>query len=213
MNINGEEHLAAVERSVSILERDGQPAGAVTLSRSFDTTLEDLWQAVTDPGRIPRWSLPVSGELRLGGRYQLEGNAGGVITVCEPLSHFSLTWEFGGDTSWVDFHVSQDADGGARLAVTHTAHLSEHWDTYGPGAVGVGWETALMGLALHIARPDEPMPDEMEFVTSAVGRAFIAGSSDRWGQQSAAAGTPLDVATAAAKRTTAFYTGEPEESP
>ena len=136
MNINGEEHLAAVERSVSILERDGQPAGAVTLSRSFDTTLEDLWQAVTDPGRIPRWSLPVSGELRLGGRYQLEGNAGGVITVCEPLSHFSLTWEFGGDTSWVDFHVSQDADGGARLAVTHTAHLSEHWDTTDPVPVG-----------------------------------------------------------------------------
>ena len=26
-----------------------------------------------------------------------------------------------------------------RLILTHTAHLSGHWDQYGPGAVGVGW--------------------------------------------------------------------------
>ncbi len=91
MNIDAEEHLAAVQRSVSILERDGQPAGAVSLSRSFDTTLEGLWEAITGPERIPRWFLPVSGDLKLGGHYQLEGNAGGTIIACERLSHFSLS--------------------------------------------------------------------------------------------------------------------------
>ena len=54
---------------------------------------------MTNGERIPRWFLPVSGELGPGGRYQLEGNAGGVITVCERQSHFALTWEFVGDVS------------------------------------------------------------------------------------------------------------------
>ena len=66
--------------------------------------------------------------------------------------------------------------------------------------------------ALHIARPDEPMPDEMEFVHSA-GWQSLLGAADRGDSSPPSAGTPLDVATAAAKRTTAFYTGEPEESP
>ena len=43
-----------------------------------------MWDACTDPERIGRWFLPVSGDLRLGGRYQLEGNAGGEILRCEP---------------------------------------------------------------------------------------------------------------------------------
>ena len=88
MGFDFESHLGAVERSVSLLERDGLPAGAVTLSRSYATTVEDLWDAVTNGERIPRWFLPISGELELGGRYQLEGNAGGVITACERPSTF-----------------------------------------------------------------------------------------------------------------------------
>ena len=102
MNFNVEGHLAAVERSVSSLEREGRPARAVTLSRSYATTVEDLWDAVTNGERLPCWFLPVSGELEPGGRYQLEGNAGGVITACERPSRLALTWEFGGDVSWVE---------------------------------------------------------------------------------------------------------------
>jgi uncharacterized protein YndB with AHSA1/START domain len=212
MALDVENHLGSVERSVSSPERDGQPARSVTLTRSYATTVEDLWDAVTNSERIPRWFLPVSGELEYGGRYQLEGNAGGEITACEPLSHFALTWEFGEDVSWVEARFSEDGAGSARLTLTHTAYLSEHWSEYGPGAVGVGWELGLMGLAIHIAQPTEPMPDEVDFATSPDGKAFITGSSQRWGHASVAAGTDPDAAGAAARRTTAFYTGEPIES-
>ena len=91
MDFDVETHLSAVERSVSALERGGQPARAVTLSRIYLTTVDDLWDAVTNPERIPRWFLPISGDLEAGGRYQLEGNAGGVIEACERLSHFAFT--------------------------------------------------------------------------------------------------------------------------
>ncbi len=211
MDFDVEGHLGAAERSVSSLERGGRPARAVTLSRSFATTVEDLWDVVTNGERIPRWFLPISGALELGGRYQLEGNAGGVITVCERPSHLALTWEFAGDVSWVEARISDAGAGRARLALTHTAHLSPHWDEYGPGAAGVGWEMGLLGLAMHLARPADPKPDEAAFVASRSGKAFITGSSEGWRQAAIAAGTDPGAAQAAARRTTAFYTGESAE--
>ena len=48
---------------MSWLEREGRPASAVTLSRSYATTVEDLWDAVTNGERISRWFLTISGEL------------------------------------------------------------------------------------------------------------------------------------------------------
>ena len=209
MKFDVETHLGAMERSVSALEREGQPARAVTLSRSFATTVDDLWDAVTNGERIPRWFLPISGDLELGGRYQLEGNAGGAITACESPSHFALTWEFGGDVSWVEVRVVDAGDGAARLTLIHTQRPSDHWDRYGPGAVGVGWEMGLLGLALHIAQPDAPKPDEAEFAASPDGKALITGSSEGWERAAVAAGTDPEAAHAAATRTTAFYTGEP----
>ena len=211
MDLDVAGNLGALERSVSSLERDGQPARAVTLSRGYDTTVDDLWDAVTSRERIPRWFVPVSGDLELGGRYQLAGNAGGAVTACERPSRFALTWEFGGDVSWVDVRVSDDGAGRARLTLTHTARLSPHWDEYGPGAAGVGWEMGLLGLALHLADPTAPKPDEEAFAASRDGRAFIAGSSDGWGEAAVAAGEDPDAARAAAGRTRAFYTGEPAQ--
>ena len=129
MKFDVETHLGAMERSVSALEREGQSARAVTLSRSFATTVDDLWDAVTNGERIARWFSPVSGDLQLGGRYQLEGNASGTITACEPPSHFALTWEFYG-VSWVEVRVADAGDGSARLT-SRTCRTSRTCPTTG----------------------------------------------------------------------------------
>lgn len=211
MNFDVERHLSAVTRSVSSMEREGKPARAVTLARSYDTTIDDLWDAVTNSERLSRWYAPVSGDLELGGRYQVEGNAGGVITACVKPSHLALTWEFGGETSWVEVHLTAEGADRARLTLTHTAPVSEHWSQYGPGAVGVGWELSFLGLAFHLARPTDPRVDEAAFSASSEGRSFIMGSSEGWGQATIAAGTDPEAARAAAERTAAFYTGAPTE--
>ena len=211
MNFDVGEHLGATERSVSALERDGRLARAVTLYRGYATSLEDLWDAVTNRERLPRWFLPVGGELESGGRYQLEGNAGGAITACGKPWHFALTWEFGGDVSWVEVRLSQGEAGRARLGLTHTQLLSEHWSQYGPAATGIGWELALLGLAFHLAQPAAPKPDEVAVATSRDGKAFIRGSGEGWARASVEAGEDPAAARAAAKRTIAFYTGESGE--
>ena len=208
MDLNVEEHLTAVTRAVTYTKRDDRHAGVVTLSRSFTASAEDLWDAVTSAERIPRWFMPVSGDLRLGGRYQLEGNAGGTIVTCEPPSLVAVTWEFAGDVSWVEVSIAEEGAGRARLTLSHTALLSPHWDEFGSGAVGVGWEMGMLGLALYLAQPDEPKLDEEEFAGSSEGRALMVGSSGGWGQASIDAGEAPEAARAAAARTAAFYTGE-----
>ena len=166
---------------------------------------------MTNGQRIARWFLPVSGNLEPGGRYQLEGNAGGVIETCEPPSHLALTWEFGEDVSWAEVRIAGDGAGRACLTLTHLTHLSDHWERYGPGALGVGWELGLLGLAFHLAQPAAPKPDEAAFAASRDGKSFITGSSVRWEHAAVAAGTDPGAARAAARRTAAFYTGESAE--
>lgn len=211
MDIDFEKYLAPVEREVSYVEVEGKKGSAVVISREYSTTIEDLWGAVTSAERIPRWFLPISGDLELGGRFQLEGNAGGAITSCKRPSRFTLTWEFAGDVSWVEVRLSKGSEGVVGLTLTHTALLSEHWDTFGAGATGVGWEMGLLGLAMHVTDPEQPKPDATEFAFSSEGRALIADSSEGWGRASVAAGTDEEAAKAAVARTTAFYTGEPFE--
>ncbi len=200
--------LGAVERRVVALERDGAPARSVILSRTYQTAIDDLWDAVTNKERLPRWFAPVTGDLQVGGSYQVEGNAGGKIVECEPPQLVSLTWEMSGDVSWVDVALKAEGLDAARLTLTHTAHLSPHWEQYGPGATGVGWELGLLGLALHIADPEAEKINEEEFAASTEGKTFGRGSCEQWGEAAIAGGEEPEKARASAARTAAFYSGE-----
>jgi len=74
--------INAVQRQVGSRLMPAGEARTVTVIRTYGAPVEDVWDACTNPERIPRWFLPVSGELRVGGRYQLEGNAGGRSERC-----------------------------------------------------------------------------------------------------------------------------------
>jgi uncharacterized protein YndB with AHSA1/START domain len=203
-------HLGAMTREVHNLQKDGQPAKAVVASRVYDTTPADLWDALTRPERIRRWFAPVSGDLRLGGRYQVEGNAGGTVLECEPNRKIALTWEFGGIPTWVTVTLSPEGDG-TRLELEHVAHLSPHWDTYGPGAVGVGWDLGFMGLSRHLAEPEFDAPAETVagWGESQEAKDMMRTTSADWGQAAIASGDDREHALRAAEATRRFYSGEP----
>ncbi len=202
-------HLGAMTRSVENIERDGRPAKAVVASRVFETDPADLWNALTDPQRLPRWFAPVSGDLCEGGRYQVEGNAGGTITECVPGRRVAMTWEFGGGISWVTVILTPEGSG-TRLELRHVAHVDPHWDMFGPGAVGVGWDLGCMGLARHLAEPaaKKPQEAEAEWMASAEAKRFIGDTSAAWGEAAIASGEEASSSRAAAESTRKFYTGE-----
>src|SRR5688572_19580206 len=183
-------HLGAVTRIVRREERDGRTADVLVAQRTYDTTPDDLWDALTTAERIPRWFLPVTGDLRVGGRYQLEGNAGGEVLGCDPPRHLSITWEYGGDVSWVDVRLEPDPDGGTRLELEHAAFPPPDLP-FGPGAVGIGWEMALLGLGEHLAgAPPVDQEESMAWQTSDDAKRMMRASADGWAEADAAGGTP-----------------------
>jgi uncharacterized protein YndB with AHSA1/START domain len=178
----------------------------------YDTPTEDLWDACTNPERLPRWFLPISGDLQPGGRYAFQGNASGTIERCEPPHSLAATWEYGGQTSWVELRLTPEADGRTRFALEHIAHVDDElWAQFGPGAVGIGWDQALIGLTLHLTTgAEQPEREAVEaWQASDEGRRFMSLASERWAAASVAAGTDAGEAQAAAARVTDAYTGEP----
>jgi uncharacterized protein YndB with AHSA1/START domain len=203
-------HISAVRRTVGHRTLEAGEAVVVTLARTYPGDVEDLWDACTNPERLPRWFLPVTGELRLGGRYQLEGNAGGEIQRCDPPKGFAATWEFGGATSWIELRLSPDPAGGTRFELDHVAHVDDHWAEFGPGAVGIGWDLGLVSLALHVAGESSAALETPEWSASPDGKRAMTLSSELWVQANVDAGADPEAARAAGARTTAFYTATPQ---
>lgn len=205
-----EEHLARMDRRYFSSTRDGMETVVVAAGRTYNTTALDLWDAVTNPERLARWFLPISGDLKLGGRYQLEGNAGGSIQECVQPELIRVTWEFGGGVSWLTVRFMLLAEG-TRLELEHEGPIVPGFsDVFGPGALGVGWDGGFLGLTIHLTDPsaDKPVESDPEWPMSPEGKAFYGAAAKAWGEAEIAFGTPRDVALARAEATRGFYTGE-----
>ncbi|EME60381.1 SRPBCC family protein [Amycolatopsis decaplanina] len=203
--------INSVQRRLGKRVVEAGEAVTATVSQVYDTGLDDLWDACTNPDRIPRWFLPVSGDLRVGGKYQLEGNAGGTVERCDPPKSFAATWEYGGDVSWIELRLSPEADGRTRFELDHTAVPGEHWDQFGPGAVGIGWDMMLNGLALHLESGEPNDPEAaMAWMTSEEGARFMTLSNEAWYEADVANGTDAATARTRADATLAAYTAPPE---
>jgi uncharacterized protein YndB with AHSA1/START domain len=71
----------------SLRSADGK--GVVRMEDRFDTGIDDVWSALTDPRRLVRWLGEVEGDLRLGGEFRFRffssGSEGtGHVEACEP---------------------------------------------------------------------------------------------------------------------------------
>jgi uncharacterized protein YndB with AHSA1/START domain len=207
--------LDAVDRAVGNRRIPAGEGRTVVLRRRYNAPVEDVWDAITDPERIGRWFLPVTGDLRLGGTYQLKGNAGGEIVACQPPRLLRVTWVYGEDpaetdVSEVEVRLSPAADGRTLLELEHAAVVDpKFWAEFGPGATGVGWDLGLLGLALHLRGGSIDDPDAWQ--RSPEARAFITRSSAAWGAAHQATGASGDEVAAAVANTTRFYAPDPDD--
>ncbi|MCW2805623.1 MAG: hypothetical protein QOF52_2075 [Propionibacteriaceae bacterium] len=208
MKLDGRAQAREVTRSVATTEHEGIPARVAVISQTYGAPIAQVWEACTTAERLPRWFLPVTGDLRLGGRYQFEGNAGGEILRCEEPDLIAVTWEYGGEVSWLTVRL-REVDDGTELVLEHMAHVDdERWTEFGPGAVGVGWDMALLGLSAHLSGAAAVDPAEAQrWFASDEGIGFVMDSSDDWRRAAVADGDDPDAAAAAAARTAAAYTG------
>jgi uncharacterized protein YndB with AHSA1/START domain len=205
--------IDAVQREVHSGRTAAGEGRQVRLQRTYDAPIDDVWDALTNPERIGRWFLPISGDYRLGGTYQFEGNAGGEIVECSRPNRLKVTWVYGptpepGAASEVEIRLTPAGDDATLLEFDHTAIVpDEMWDMYGPGAVGVGWDGGMLGLGLHLRGGSVDDPEAWQL--SPEGRDFNTRSARAWGEASRVAGEDEETVARNIQNTIAFYTGEP----
>jgi uncharacterized protein YndB with AHSA1/START domain len=78
----------------SLRAADG--AGVVRIQDRFDTGIDDLWSALTDPARLARWHGQVEGDLRPGGQFRVYQEADdiestGRVEACQPPRRLVVT--------------------------------------------------------------------------------------------------------------------------
>ena len=98
----------------SLRSADGK--GIVRIEGRFDTGIDDLWLALTDPRRLARWIGEVEGDLRLGGEYSFRffasGSEGtGRVEACAPPSRLLVTMALGQpDEDVIEAILAADGD-------------------------------------------------------------------------------------------------------
>jgi uncharacterized protein YndB with AHSA1/START domain len=78
----------------SLRSADGQ--GIVRIGDRYDADIDELWSAITDPGRLARWYGQVDGDLRSGGEFRLyvessEWDGTGRVEACDPPRRLLVT--------------------------------------------------------------------------------------------------------------------------
>jgi uncharacterized protein YndB with AHSA1/START domain len=77
----------------SLRSADGK--GVVRMEDRYDTNIDDLWSALSDPRRLARWLGEIEGDLRLGGEFRARFFASGWegtgrVEACEPPQRLLL---------------------------------------------------------------------------------------------------------------------------
>jgi uncharacterized protein YndB with AHSA1/START domain len=185
------------------VDKSAQPS--VLVRRRYPATAEDVWSACTEPDRLRRWFLPLSGDLRVGGRYQLEGNAGGEILACERPNLLHVTWGMGeGPASEVRVRLTQIGADTTELELAHSrVGDPEFWAKFGPGSVGAGWDLVLYGLESDLAGVD--LSDRESWTRTQEYADFVRASTQSWAAAHEAAGASAADAQAAAEQTLRFF--------
>ena len=184
----------AIHREVGSRSTESGELVSVLLRREYRASISDVWDAMTDPDRIRRWFMPVSGNLREGGDFQLEGNAGGQILRCDPPRLLRAT--FGGETSIVELRLTADGDEATTLELEHTVPIEMAGSGAGALYVGPGWDGAFMALGLFL--DGTVIDDPVAAASSPEAQAFSRESVHAWTAAIEASGTagPDEIAAA-----------------
>ena len=141
--------------------RSAGRTGIVRIEDLYDTNIDDLWSALTDPSRLARWYGQVEGDLRPGGEFRLyiesDGWDGtGRVEVCVPPRRLLVTtretdesWRKGQGAEPFDdaIEATLAADGDRTSLVIEVRGLPLDKIAF----YGAGWQIHAENLATYLA--------------------------------------------------------------
>jgi uncharacterized protein YndB with AHSA1/START domain len=134
----------------SLRSADGR--GIVRMEDRFDTDIDDLWSALTEPRRLARWIGDVEGDLRLGGEFRARFFASGWegtgrVEACDPPRQLLVLTEQPGQSGDHVIEVTLTPDGDQTILVWEERGLPlDHLAAYGAGI-----QVHVEDLSAHIA--------------------------------------------------------------
>jgi uncharacterized protein YndB with AHSA1/START domain len=144
-------NAAAGNRIVGTL-RTADGKGVVRMEDHFDTHIDDLWSALTDPGRLARWLGEFEGDLRLGGEFRArffssgwEGT--GRVEACEPPRHLLVMTRDDHQAEEHAIEATLTADGDHTILILEERGMPVNL----LAAYGAGIQVHIEDLAAHIA--------------------------------------------------------------
>jgi uncharacterized protein YndB with AHSA1/START domain len=126
-------------------------SGVVRMEDRYDTDIDDLWSALTDPPRLARWLADIEGDLRVGGEFHASFTSGwegpGRVDVCEPPRHLRVTMApgQGDDETVIEAELVSTGDQ-TRLVIEERGLPLDELATH-----GAGWQAHVEDLAAHLA--------------------------------------------------------------
>jgi uncharacterized protein YndB with AHSA1/START domain len=125
--------------------------GIVRMKCRYDTHINDVWSALTDPERLARWYGKVGGDLHVGGEFTATvfgsgWDGRGRIDVCVPPRRLRVTqWEQESSVAVVTADLVTDGDATTLVIESRGIPVDLLW------AYGCGWQTHVEDLAAHLA--------------------------------------------------------------
>jgi uncharacterized protein YndB with AHSA1/START domain len=151
----------------SLRSADGK--GVVRIEDRYDTDIDDLWTALTDPARLARWYGQVEGDLRPGGQFRLHVDDAGIdatgrVEACEPprrllVMNRETDESYQGGEGVPPFDESIEAmltaDGDQTILVLEVRGMPLDKIAF----YGVGWQVHAENLGAYLAGRERPDAD------------------------------------------------------
>ena len=127
--------------------------GVVRMDDHFDTDIDDLWSALTEPPRLQRWLAEVVGEPRLGELLQARFASGWEgqlrVEVCDQPNRLVVTSDPGSADETVMEAVLTAVSSGVRLVIEERGFAPDE-----VAAHGAGWQAHIEDLGAHLEQRD-----------------------------------------------------------
>lgn len=137
-------------RIVGSLRRLEDGRGAVQMEDLYDSDVDDLWSAITDPRRLARWIAEVEGDLRPGGRIHARFTSAwegpGRIDVCRAPHQLVVTMSPGtSEETVIEATLVAEKDGTRLVVEERGIPLDEI------AGFGAGWQAHVEDLTAYLA--------------------------------------------------------------
>jgi uncharacterized protein YndB with AHSA1/START domain len=152
LNLQTKEHKMTSKPRILGSLRSAEATGVVRMEDRLDTGIDDVWSALSDPGRLALWYGEVEGDFRLGGEYRAQLFASGWegtgrVEACEPPKRLLVRIKDADEPSENDIEITLTADGDQTIV---------SWEERGMpldllSAYGAGVQLHVEDLADHLA--------------------------------------------------------------